>query len=72
MMQLLDVDVIMDNSDVFPRGWTQLFAELQAELYAMNTRAVAICPGSTHCVVLAESGQVYSWGWGDRFVETVD
>ena len=66
--QLLDVDVIMDNSDVYTRGWTQLYAELQADLAPTGNRCVAVAPGATHTVVLTESGAVYSWGWGDRCV----
>lgn len=65
--RVVDVDVVMDNSDVFPRGFMQSFAELQGELYALNTRCISVCPGAAHCIVLAENGHVFSWGWGDRY-----
>jgi hypothetical protein len=66
-VQLLDVDVILDNSDVFPRGWTQHFAELENELWGRSSRPVAVACGAAHCVVLSEAGHVYTWGWGDRY-----
>lgn len=66
MRQLLDVDVIMDNSDVFQRGFTQSFASLQSELHGTNNRVSGVGVGAAHAVVLTESGTVYSWGWGDR------
>jgi hypothetical protein len=64
--QLLDVDVVFDNSDVFPRGFVQLFSELEAQLWSELTRPVGLCAGSAHCAVLTEAGHVYTWGWGDR------
>jgi hypothetical protein len=64
--QLLDVDIVFDNSDVFPRGFVQLFSELEAQLWSEQTRPVGLCCGSAHVAVLTESGLVYTWGWGDR------
>ena len=66
LFKLLDVDVRLDNSDVFPRGWVQLYAELEAELWSQGTRPTTVAVGSTHSAVLTEEGRVYTWGWGDR------
>ena len=64
--KVIDVDTMVDSSDVFPSGWTCLISDLDQQLARHNKRIEHIAVGSTHCVLLDSAGEVHSWGWGDR------
>jgi myosin heavy subunit/alpha-tubulin suppressor-like RCC1 family protein len=63
---VIDVDVMVDNSDVYPHGWSCLISELDEQLAKTNKRLEYVACGATHTIALDSAGELYAWGWGDR------
>lgn len=64
---LLDVDAVSENVALaHPNTIARSVAQLEHDLRVAGTRVANLAIGATHAVVLSESGQLYSWGFGDR------
>ncbi len=63
---VLDVDAIGDISETYPKGWTHCMASLDLWLRAHAGHVKSIAVGASHTVVLSNTGQVYTFGWGDE------
>ena len=64
--RVFDVDILLDNTDCYPSGWTRQAQVLEDTLSAQSTHATTISCGASHSVALSSDGRVYSWGWGDH------
>jgi myosin heavy subunit/alpha-tubulin suppressor-like RCC1 family protein len=64
--RLVDVDMIVDASDVYATGWATLVAELETRLAKKRKVIHSLCVGATHSLVVTDGGELYSWGWGDH------
>ena len=62
----LDLDTMVDDSEVYPRGVGPVLYDLMHELAPNNRRITSLEAGANHIVVLDSSGEVYTWGFGDR------
>jgi alpha-tubulin suppressor-like RCC1 family protein len=64
---LLDVDAVSENVALaHPNTISRSVAQLEHDLRVAGTRIANLAIGATHAVVLSETGQLYSWGFGDR------
>jgi len=67
LTSVVDVDIMLDTSEIYPEGWMESFTRLEQHLCKEGADGVKqVSIGNAHSVVLAESGKLYSWGWGDR------
>ena len=64
--KVIDVDTMVDTSDMYPRGWSTVYGDLDAALARGNQRIECIALGKSHCVALDSTGYLWTWGWGDR------
>jgi alpha-tubulin suppressor-like RCC1 family protein len=63
---LLDVDTLTDTSAAHPATLTRALHSLEMDLRAAGTRISSVSLGGGHAAVVTETGQVYTWGFGDR------
>lgn len=63
---LADVDILVDNREVYPRGWAKQVLDREAECVQAGVHTADLSVGSTHSVLVTTQGKTYSWGWGDR------
>ena len=67
LTSVVDVDIMLDTSEIYPEGWMESFTNLEQHLCKNGADGVEqVAIGNAHSVVLAESGKLYTWGWGDR------
>ena len=64
--KVIDVDTMTDSSDVYPKGWSDVYGDLDAALMRANKRIEYVAIGASHSVALDNSGYLWTWGWGDR------
>lgn len=64
--KVIDVDTMSDSSDIYPRGWSGVYGDLDAALTRANKRIEYVAMGASHSVALDNSGYLWTWGWGDR------
>ena len=62
---MLDVDMVLDMSEVYPDGWAGLVAELGQTLAQQQKHLSRVTAGASHTVALTDAGDLYTWGWGD-------
>jgi alpha-tubulin suppressor-like RCC1 family protein len=62
----LDIDTMVDDSEVYPRGVGPVLYDLMYELAPNNRRIQAVEAGANHMLALDSAGEVYTWGFGDR------
>ena len=58
----LDIDTMVDDSEVYPRGVGPVLYDLMHELAPNNRRITSLEAGANHIVVLDSSGEVYTCG----------
>jgi hypothetical protein len=52
---VLDVDVVVDASDVYPDGWTLLVAEVERLLSRQQKHLASVHVGGAHSVALSDT-----------------
>ena len=62
----LDIDTMVDDSEVYPKGVGPVLYDLMQELAPNNRRIKSIEAGCNHMLALDSSGELYTWGFGDR------
>jgi alpha-tubulin suppressor-like RCC1 family protein len=65
-LQLVDIYVSVDNTDIYPSGWTSSFGLLEDELQEKGLSISQVSVGGSHTVFLLSDGKLMSCGWGDR------
>ena len=64
--KVIDVDTLSDSSDIYPRGWSVVYGDLDAALTRANKRIEYVTMGASHTIALDNTGDLWTWGWGDR------
>ena len=64
--RVIDVDMVVDSSEIYPNGWAVLLAELEVALARKRKIPVSLAMGAAHSVLLTDGGEVFTWGWGDH------
>jgi alpha-tubulin suppressor-like RCC1 family protein len=62
---LMDVDILVDNNDVYKGGWSKNAVELDNELAKKGRRISNVMVGSAHTLALTDTGELWTWGWSD-------
>ena len=61
----MDVDILVDNCDVYESGWSKNAIELDNELAKKGRRISSVIVGSAHTLALTDTGEIWTWGWSD-------
>jgi hypothetical protein len=64
--RLLDVDPVTDCAMVYPRGWAASLSRLSESLSEKGAAVVDVRVGGSHTALLADTGELFLWGWGDQ------
>ncbi len=64
--KVVDVDTLVDSSDVYPKGWSAAYGDLDHALRRANQRIEYVAIGASHACALDSTGTLWTWGWGDR------
>ena len=64
--KVIDIDTLSDSSDIYPRGWSVVYGDLDAALTRANKRIEYVTMGASHTIALDNTGDLWTWGWGDR------
>ena len=60
LTSVVDVDIMLDTSEIYPEGWMESFTTLEQHLCKNGADGVQqVSIGNAHSVVLAESGKLY-------------
>ena len=63
---VLDIDTMVDDSEVYPHGLAPVLYDLMKTLAPNNRRLTQVAVGANHTIALDSSGEVYTFGFGDR------
>lgn len=66
--RIVDVDPVIDTSEIYEEGWAGAVGELDAVLRKQETQRMLaeIAIGGGHTVLRDTSGRIYTFGWGER------
>jgi len=66
LFKLINVDVLVDTSEIFPDGWTRTALDLKRQLEKQGKHIASIACGASHSAAVTDRGELYTWGLGDR------
>jgi hypothetical protein len=63
--RVLDIDLIIDSSEIYDDHWAREFEKLYNYNIENNTPIQQISLGGCHTTALNSKGRVYCWGWNN-------